>query len=338
MRILVTGGAGFIGSHFIRMLLASTDYEVVNFDKLTYAGNLENLADVEAHPRYAFVKGDVTDPSQLELAHQRFKFDAVVHFAAESHVDRSILSAGDFLTTNIGGTQNVIDTVRNHSIPRFLHISTDEVYGSIAEGGATEESPLKPGNPYSASKAGADLLCLAAHRTFGLPVVITRSTNNYGPNQFPEKFIPLAVTNLMEGKKVPIYGTGMNIRNWIWVEDNCRAILDVFEKGKPGEIYNIGGDDEVANIDIAKTLASLLGADEPALEFVTDRPGHDLRYSLDCTKIARAVGFSPKTTLADGLARTVEWYKRNESWWRRVKSGEYQAYYEQNYAGRQRLQ
>jgi dTDP-glucose 4,6-dehydratase len=338
MRILVTGGAGFIGSHFVRLLLTATDHDVVNFDKLTYAGNLENLSDVEGHPRYSFVKGDITDASQLEVAHQRFAFDAIVNFAAESHVDRSIISAGDFLATNIVGTQNVIDLVRSRSIRRFLHVSTDEVYGSIAEGGATEESPLKPGNPYSASKASADLLCLAAHRTFGLPVLITRSTNNYGPNQFPEKFIPLAVTNLMEGKKIPIYGTGINVRNWIWVEDNCRAILDVLERGKVGEIYNVGGGDEAANVDIARSLVQLLGKDESALEFVTDRPGHDLRYSLDCTKITREIGFSPKTTLTEGLARTVEWYKRNETWWRRVKSGEYLAYYETNYAGRQRLQ
>jgi dTDP-glucose 4,6-dehydratase len=319
MNILVTGGAGFIGSNFILHLLGKQkDIRITNLDCLTYAGNIANLESIEKESRYRFIEGDITNIKDVENAMEGV--DAVVHFAAESHVDKSITGPTVFVVTNVLGTQNLLETARKKKIGRYLQVSTDEVYGSLGSTGFfTEETPLAPNSPYSASKTGADLLVRSYFHTFKMPVLTTRCSNNYGPLQFPEKLIPLLVTNLIDGKKIPIYGKGANVRDWLHVTDHCEAIWQVLTKGREGEIYNIGGWNEWKNIDIAKEILKLMGKDESSVEYVTDRPGHDMRYAIDATKIKNELGWMPAYTFEKGLAETVEWYKNNEKWWRPLK-------------------
>lgn len=320
MRVLVTGGAGFIGSNFIRYVLTKlSDWEIINFDKLTYAGNLENLADIANNSRYSFVKGDICDPRAVEETVARLsRSDMVVNFAAETHVDRSILSAGSFVQTDVYGTFVLLEAMKKFKISRYLHVSTDEVYGSIEKGSFTEESPLHPNSPYAASKAGGDLLVRAYHETYGLPVIITRSSNNYGPFHYPEKIIPLFITNALEGKKLPLYGDGKNVRDWLYVEDNCEAIDLVLQKGKTGEVYNIGGGNERQNIEITKFILKEMGISEDFIEPVKDRPGHDRRYSVDCSKVKK-LGWQPRTNFEEGLKQTIKWYQANQAWWKKIK-------------------
>jgi dTDP-glucose 4,6-dehydratase len=322
MRVLVTGGAGFIGSHYVRTVLgdawdgAKPDAVVV-LDKFTYAGNLENLAPVQNDPRLQVVEGDILDaPTVSRLISE---VDAVVHFAAESHVDRSILGAADFVMTNVVGTHTLLDAAHKHGIEKFVHVSTDEVYGSIESGSWTEEEPLLPNSPYSASKASSDLLARSYFRTHGVPVCITRCSNNYGPYQFPEKVIPLFVTNLIDGASVPLYGEGSNVRDWLHVDDHCRAIHLVVENGSSGETYNIGGGTELTNRELTERLLKATGNGWDRVEKVTDRLGHDLRYSVDITKISRELGYAPRITFDEGLAETVEWYRHNRAWWHPLK-------------------
>lgn len=338
MKVLVTGGAGFIGSNFIRNFLAThPGYQVINLDALSYAGNLENLKGVEDLPNYRFVRGDICDRGPLH----EIEFDAIIHFAAESHVDRSILDASPFLQTNVIGTQNLLDAARKRGC-RMLHVSTDEVYGSIEKGLFTEESPLMPNSPYAASKASSDLLARASHETYGLDVVITRCSNNYGPYQFPEKLMPLVIANALGGRAVPVYGDGMNVRDWIYVADHCRAVDIVFHKGRSGEVYNIGGNNEQKNIDIVRkllgTVARKSGSSEEGLlkliSFVKDRPGHDRRYAIDPSKMEREFGWRPETGFDEGIEKTVEWYLANRGWWDRIITGEYRTYYEMQYGKR----
>ncbi|HIE12466.1 MAG TPA: dTDP-glucose 4,6-dehydratase [Desulfotomaculum sp.] len=333
MQLLVTGGAGFIGSNFIRHVLQThPDWQVINLDKLTYAGNLENLQDVADHPRYRFVKGDIADRVLVERLLTE-GVDVIVNFAAESHVDRSIADAAPFVETNVNGTRLLLDAARHHRIAKFIQVSTDEVYGSLgpADPPFTESSPLAPNSPYAASKAAADLLCRAYRVTYGLPVVITRCSNNFGPYQFPEKLIPLTVTNALEHKPIPVYGDGMNIRDWIYVEDHCRALELVIAKGRAGEIYNIGGGREIANLELVRAILDLLGKPESLIEFVPDRPGHDRRYAMDVSKIRRDLGWEKSLSFEEALGQTVDWYVRHHCWWQRVKSGEYKEYYERWY-------
>ncbi|MBX2991936.1 MAG: dTDP-glucose 4,6-dehydratase [Bacteroidetes bacterium] len=332
-RVLVTGGAGFIGSNFIRYFLArNPDVDVINFDKLTYAGNLENLADVESNTRYHFVKGDICERSEVESVFKKFGFDSVVHFAAESHVDRSILGSSVFVQTNVAGTHVVLDVAKECGIRRFLHVSTDEVYGSLGSTGKfTEETPLHPNSPYSASKAGSDLLALAYHHTHGVPVIVTRCSNNYGPYQFPEKLIPLMIINALNDKPLPVYGDGLNVRDWLHVVDHCGAIEAVLQSGKPGEVYNIGGNNEWKNIDIVKLILQKVGKPESLIRFVKDRPGHDRRYAIDAAKIKNEIGWTPSYTFERGIEETVQWYLNNRNWWSRVMTGEYQEYYQKQY-------
>jgi dTDP-glucose 4,6-dehydratase len=326
----VTGGAGFIGSNFVRFMLRRyDDLEVVNLDKLTYAGNLDNLRDVEDDARYTFVKGDICDAAVVRAALQGT--DAVVNFAAETHVDRSISGPQDFISTDVLGTHTLLEAVRELAIARYVQISTDEVYGSTETGSFTEESDLAPSSPYSASKAGADLLVLAYHRTFGTPVLITRSSNNYGPWQYPEKIVPLFITNAIDEQALPVYGDGLNVRDWLYVDDNCAGIDAVLRKGVDGEVYNIGGGNEVENLGLTRQILELLGKSPELVRFVTDRPGHDRRYSIDCSKL-RSLGWRPATPFATGLGRTVSWYRDNPAWWRKIKSGAWRTYYEKQYA------
>jgi dTDP-glucose 4,6-dehydratase len=334
VKVLVTGGAGFIGSNFVRFVLSSRpDYRVVNFDKLTYAGNLANLHDVVGDPRYLFVQGDICDPTAVTEAMRGC--DAVVNFAAESHVDRSIYEPSAAIETNLKGTFWLLQVAREARVRRFVQISTDEVYGDINAGMiAAEGHPLCPSSPYSASKAGADLLALSYVRTYGLPVLVTRSSNNYGPFQFPEKFLPLIITNALDDKPLPIYGDGRQQRNWLHVEDNCRGILAVLERGQVGEIYNVGGEEVEENLTIARRVLELTGKPESLLTSVTDRPGHDRRYSLDSSKIKRELGWSPLVSLEDGLKKAVEWYKGNAEWVASVRGGEYRDYYKKYYEER----
>ena len=317
MKLFVTGGAGFIGSNYVRWVLSQTDDSVTVFDALTYAGNLDNLRDLEDDPRYAFVKGDITDREAVLAALDGH--DAVVHFAAESHVDRSIVSPDEFVHTNCDGTNVMCDVARRVGVERFLHISTDEVYGSIEVGSFRETDTLGPRSPYSASKAGSDLIALSYHTTYGLPVLVTRSSNNFGPYQFPEKVIPLFVTNLLEGRKVPLYGDGLNVRDWCYVTDNCAGVDLVLRHGTIGEIYNVAADNEVTNRDLTGAILALLGQGEEMIEPVEDRLGHDRRYSVDTTKIA-ALGWAPQRELQEALADTVAWYRDNRWWWQRLKS------------------
>ena len=338
MKILVTGGCGFIGSNFIRYFLKShPDDLIVNVDKLTYAGNLENLEDLSHSPRYRFVRADISEPLQME-ALVKEGVDAIVNFAAESHVDRSIEDPGAFMKTNVFGTFALLEEVRK-LFPKqkilFAQISTDEVYGSLGETGAfTEETPLAANSPYSASKTAADMLVRAYHHTYGLPTFVTRCSNNYGPYQFPEKLIPLLISNAIEDKDLPIYGDGMNVRDWIYVEDHCRALDTVLHHGKEGEIYNIGGRSEKPNLAIARTILDRLEKPHSLLRFVKDRPGHDRRYAIDFSKIERELGWKPSISFEEGIGRTIEWYRTHQDWWRRIKSGEYLEYYERMYGNR----
>jgi len=317
VKLLITGGAGFIGSNYVRHVLANSDDEVTVFDLLTYAGNKATLADIEDDRRYRFVHGDVCD--RTAMAEAMAGHDAVVHFAAESHVDRSIASPDEFVRTNCGGTNVVCDTARRLEVDRVLHISTDEVYGSVETGSSTESDPLDPRSPYSASKAGSDLIALSYFTTFGLPVLVTRSSNNFGPYQFPEKVIPLFVTNLLDGLRVPLYGDGMNVRDWCFVDDNVAAVDTVLRKGAPGSVYNVGGGNEVPNRLLVDRLLALLGADESSVEYVADRLGHDRRYSVDDSKV-RALGWAPARELDEALGATVEWYRANRWWWEPLKA------------------
>jgi dTDP-glucose 4,6-dehydratase len=319
MTMLVTGGAGFIGSNFIRHMLAEhPDTRIVNLDALTYAGNPESLRDVADNPNYTFVKGDICDPGAVAAVFRNHPIETVVHFAAESHVDRSIADGSTFVRTNVLGTFTLLDYAQKHGVRRFIHVSTDEVYGSTPEGSFVETDNLNPSSPYSSSKAGSDLLARSFFITHGLPVIVTRCTNNYGPYQFPEKLIPLFATNLLEGKKVPVYGSGKNIRDWLYVLDHCRAIDFVLQHGEPGEVYNIGGGAEKTNLEITAKILELLGKDESMIEHVPDRKGHDFRYSLDFGKL-RDLGWKPAYSFDDALAATVAWYAENDWWWRPLK-------------------
>jgi dTDP-glucose 4,6-dehydratase len=323
MRLLVTGGAGFIGSNFIRYIFnRHPDWEVINLDKLTYAGNLENLRDVEARfpQRYRFVKGDIADPAAVAALFAG-GLDAVLNFAAETHVDRSIADAAPFIQTNVEGTRVLLDAARKYKVPRFIQISTDEVYGSLEpdDPAFTEGSPLAPNSPYAASKAAADLLCRAYHRTYGLPVIISRCSNNFGPYQFPEKLIPLTITNALEGKPVPVYGDGQNVRDWLYVLDHCRALELVLLRGKPGEIYNVGGGQEMRNIDLVRLILKILGKSEESITFVADRPGHDRRYAINSAKTERELGWRKAHSFEEALRRTVQWYVENPGWWQPLK-------------------
>jgi dTDP-glucose 4,6-dehydratase len=322
MRLLVTGGAGFIGSHYVRSVLTGAwggeePESVVVLDKLTYAGNLANIAPVSGDGRLRFVEGDILDRTVVDRL--MADVDAVVHFAAESHVDRSILGAAEFVMTNVVGTQTLLDSGLRHGIAKFVHVSTDEVYGSIEQGSWDEEQPLLPNSPYSASKASSDLLARSYHRTHGLPVCITRCSNNYGPYQFPEKVIPLFATNLIDGAEVPLYGEGANVRDWLHVDDHCRGLHLVLERGRPGEVYNIGGGTELSNKELTGLLLEATGTDWDRVRKVTDRLGHDLRYSVDITKISTELGYRPEVPFTHGLAETVEWYRANRAWWEPLK-------------------
>jgi len=338
MRILVTGGCGFIGSNFVRyMLKGYPNYSILNVDKLTYAGNLENLADLPSSPRYRFLRTDIAEAPQME-AIIREGVDAIINFAAESHVDRSIEDPSAFMKTNVFGTFVLLEAARKvfpKQKIRIVHISTDEVYGSLGESGAfTEESPLAPNSPYSASKTAADMLVRAYYHTYGLSTFITRCSNNYGPYQFPEKLIPLLISNAIEDKELPIYGDGMNVRDWIYVEDHCRALDTVLHHGKEGEVYNIGGQSEKPNLEVVKTVLDQLGKPHSLIRFVKDRPGHDRRYAMDISKIERELGWNPTVSFEEGIRRTVEWYKTHQEWWRKIKTGEYLEYYERMYGKR----
>ncbi|MCP4727695.1 MAG: dTDP-glucose 4,6-dehydratase [bacterium] len=335
MILFVTGGAGFIGCNFIRYVLSNfPDIEIVNYDKLTYAGNLQNLQDIEDKysNRYRFVKGDICSKETLADLFKELTLDAVVNFAAESHVDRSIINSDVFIETNIVGTKTLLDICLQFEVPLFIQISTDEVYGSLGETGKfTETSQLKPNSPYSASKAAADLLSLSYFSTFGLPVIITRCSNNYGPYQFPEKLIPLHISNALEDRELPVYGDGKNVRDWIFVDDHSSALMNIISKGVPGGIYNIGGDCEKMNISIAGEILKRLDKPESLIKFVEDRPGHDKRYATDCSKVKNEFGWTPETNFDEGLSLTIEWYINNAEWLRNVRSGEYLDYYEKNY-------
>jgi dTDP-glucose 4,6-dehydratase len=332
MKILVTGGAGFIGSNFVRYLLAAhPEDSVVNLDKLTYAGNPDNLRDVAGDPRYRFVKGDICEAAVVREA--MAGMDAVVHFAAETHVDRSNLGADDFLRTNVLGTHTLLEAAREQRMARFVAVGTDEVYGSIATGAARETDALNPSNPYSASKAAADLLARAYFITHRLPVLVTRSSNNFGPYQYPEKVIPLFITNALDDRPLPLYGDGRNVRDWLYVRDNCAAIDLVLRRGEDGEIYNIGGSNEVENVTLTRQILHLVGKPESLINPVTDRPGHDRRYALDSAKVT-ALGWKPSQSFDAALEATVAWYREHDAWWRPIKSGTFRAYYEQQYARR----
>jgi dTDP-glucose 4,6-dehydratase len=333
--VLVTGGCGFIGGNFIRHLLRSdASLHVVNLDCLTYAGNLANLADLENHPRYRFVKGDITDRNTVNSV-LRDGIRHILHFAAESHVDRSILDSGPFLRTNVLGTQVLLDAAREFNVERYVHISTDEVYGSLGPTGLfTEETPLAPNSPYAASKAASDLLVRAYAHTFGVPAIITRCSNNYGPYQFPEKLIPLFITNLLRDEPVPIYGDGLQIRDWIHVRDHCTGVEAAWRRGKVGEVYNFGGRCEKTNLSLTHELLAALGKPETLIRRVQDRPGHDRRYAIDCTRAERELGWRPVVPFAEGLRETIEWYRANGEWVKNVRSGEYLKYYEKQYGNR----
>jgi dTDP-glucose 4,6-dehydratase len=334
-RILVTGGAGFIGSNFVRLLLERGADQVVNLDALTYAGNLENLAEVDRDPGYAFVRADIRDAAAVAAAFEAHRPEVVVHFAAESHVDRSVLDATAFVQTNVVGTQVLLDVARAKGVRRFVHVSTDEVYGSLGPTGRfTEDSPLQPNSPYSASKTGSDLLVRAAFHTHGQDVVTTRCSNNYGPYQFPEKLIPLMIANALEGRELPVYGDGRNVRDWIHVRDHCEAIVAVMERGRAGEVYNIGGDSERENLVVVREILRLAGRGEELIRYVKDRPGHDRRYAIDSGRMRDELGWTPRIGFEAGLEQTFRWYVEHREWWERVRSGVYREYYERQYGAR----
>lgn len=339
MNILVTGGAGFIGSNFIYyMLKKHPTYRIVCIDALTYAGNLETLENAMENPNFRFFKGDITDRKAVYSLFEEEKFDAVVNFAAESHVDRSIEEPEVFLKTNILGTQVLLDASRKYGNIRYHQVSTDEVYGDLPLDRPdlffTEETPIHTSSPYSASKASADLLVMAYYRTYGLPVTISRCSNNYGPYHFPEKLIPLMLINALEGKTLPVYGEGLNVRDWLYVEDHCKAIDLILHSGRVGEVYNVGGHNEKANIEVVKSILLILGKDESLIRYVKDRPGHDMRYAIDPTKIQQELGWEPETSFNDGLRKTVNWYLANTGWWQNITNGEYMNYYEKMYKDR----
>ncbi|MEF9960806.1 MAG: dTDP-glucose 4,6-dehydratase [Niameybacter sp.] len=344
--ILVTGGAGFIGTNFVKHMLNTYDYTIINLDALTYAGNLENLRNIEEHPNYTFVRGDITDAELVEGIFNQYNIDTVVNFAAESHVDRSIENPEIFLMTNVRGTQVLLDAAKRHwkvnpndkycfefkEGVKYLQVSTDEVYGTLGKTGMfTETTPLAPNSPYSASKTSADLFVRAYHETFGMPINITRCSNNYGPFQFPEKLIPLMINNCLKGEQLPVYGDGMQIRDWLHVKDHCTGIDTVLHKGKIGEVYNIGGNNEKANIEIVKLIIENLGKTEDMIKYVQDRPGHDRRYAIDNTKITTELGWSPSYTFEEGIKETIEWYLANQDWMEKIVSGEYMGYYTSMY-------
>src|SRR3989344_4220943 len=323
MNLLITGGAGFMGSHFVKYLLTHyPTYRVVVFDKLTYAGNLENLKEIEDNEFYTFIPGDIGDASALAAAIEEHRIEAIVNYAAETHVDRSIISPKDFLLTDIIGTDTLLAAVPRHGLKRMVQISTDEVYGDIQGEAVNESAPFRPSSPYAAAKAGGDHLCHAHYRTYQTPVIVTHSCNFYGPNQYPQKLIPLFITSLLEDKPVPVYGDGGQVREWIFVADHCRAIDLILHHGQVGESYNIGTGQEIKNIDTARELLQLLGKDESYIEHVTDRPGHDRRYAINCAKLKKELGWEPKVSFADGLKKTVEWYRENERWWRKMIGNE----------------
>ena len=334
-KLLVTGGAGFIGSAFVRLSLEDPSVHIVNLDKLTYAGNLENLESVAGHPRYRFIHGDICDEALVESILAEARPDAIVHFAAESHVDRSILSPSPAFETNLRGTFTLLEAARRHRIARYLQVSTDEVYGSIdAPHEAIEDSPLNPSSPYSASKAGADLLARSYFLTYKLPVVITRASNNYGPYHFPEKLIPLMISNAVEDRPLPVYGDGMQVRDWLFVDDHCRGIRAVLERGRDGEIYNIGGNCSLPNLEVVRRILRATGKPESLIEYVADRPGHDRRYALSSRKIMAETGWAPQVNFDAGLALTVDWFRHHAAWVARVRSGQYLTYYARNYENR----
>ncbi len=331
MKLLITGGLGFIGSNFIRYIMNKyPDYKVINYDKMTYAGNPENLRDIEKDPHYKFIRGCVTDENLVNEVIAGEKPDAIIHFAAESHVDRSIHGSLDFIQTNVMGTRVILDAAKNHKIERFIFISTDEVYGDVEVGKSKEEDPFRPNNPYAASKAAADLMARAYFKTFKLPVLIVRSSNNFGPYQYPEKLMPLFITNILEGKRVPLYGDGLNVRNWLYVLDNCSGIDMILHRGKDGEAYNVGGETEKSNREITEIILRELGKDESWIEYVQDRPGHDRRYALDSTKIKK-LGWEPKYDFETAIKEKINWYKENIDWWKKIKSGEYLEFYNRHY-------
>lgn len=334
--ILITGGAGFIGSNFIELILSTRYYNIVNIDALTYAGNLENLKGLEEkYSNYKFAKANILDKNIIKKILQDNEIDTIINFAAESHVDRSILDSSPFLDTNVKGTLNLLDLANELKIQKFIQISTDEVYGSLgAEGFFTEQTPLNPNSPYSASKTSADMFALAYHHTYGTPVLITRCSNNYGPKQFPEKLIPLIISNCLENKQIPVYGDGLNVRDWIYVNDHNLAILDVLEEGKIGQVYNIGSSNEKTNIEIVKTILNILGKSEELITYVKDRPGHDKRYAIDSSKIQNELGWSPKMNFENGIKQTIEWYFNNQNWIKNIKNGDYMSYYEKNYSNK----
>ncbi len=329
MKLLITGGCGFIGSNFIRLILNKyPNYQIINLDKLTYAGNPENLKDVENNKNYSFFEGDICDK---DIVNKLTKdADTIINFASETHVDRSITSPEDFVRTDVFGTYVLLEAARNFKIKKFIHISTDEVYGSIEKGSFKEKDMLKPSSPYAASKASADLLANSYFVTYNVPIIITRSSNNFGPYQYPEKLIPLFITNILEGKKVPLYGDGLNVRNWIYVLDNCEAIDFVLHNGTSGEIYNIGSENEKTNIEITRAILAELGKDEPFIEYVKDRVAHDRRYALNCQKLNK-LGWKPRFKFEEALKKTIGWYKKNTGWWKKIKSGEYLEYYKKHY-------
>lgn len=331
MKLLITGGAGFMGSNFVHYVLKNyPDYEIVNLDNLTYAGNLDNLSDVEKNQNYRFVKGNIIDDEIVDNIAKNV--DVIINYAAETHVDRSIMDPGSFVRTDVLGTYNLLEKAKKYNLSKYIQISTDEVFGSVEEGKFTEESPFEPNSPYAASKAGADLLARSYIMTYNAPVIVTHSCNFYGPFHYPEKFISLAIVNLLQGKKVPLYGNGQNVREWIYTEDHCRAIDAILHKGKVGEVYNISTEEEWKNIDVLNELLSILGKDESSIEYVKDRPGHDRRYALNSNKLRSTLGWKPENNLQDGLRKTVEWFQNNESWWKKIiENPEYKNYYDQQY-------
>ncbi len=337
-RVLITGGAGFIGSNFVHHILTKyPDCRVVVYDKLTYAGNLDNLLDVENDPRYSFVRGDICDRELVGQVMREHEIETIVNFAAETHVDRSILSAGSFIQTDVYGTYVLLEAVREFGLRRMLHVSTDEVYGSIPKGSSVETDNLLPNSPYSASKAGGDLMCRAYHVTYGVPVVITRGSNNFGPFQYPEKVIPLFITNALDDKPLPLYGDGQNVRDWLYVLDHCEAIDLILREGEDGEIYNVGADRELTNLELTETILDLVGKPRSLIRFVEDRPGHDRRYSLDSSK-TQALGWHARQGFEEALEGTVRWYTDNRWWWEKLKAGEYESYYQKQYGTRRVLE